>query len=199
MAAPSQGAAETRRLRGGTESRRRQVPAVLTQAAQSQVDTAEVTVGRRVQATAPSRSGVDSDCAESTQRRVAADTSRRCRVKALQKPGGGAESRRCRVPAVLTQAAPSPRSANTRRRCRFMALQRPGGGAESRRCRVPAVLTQAAPSPRSANTRRRRRFMALQRPGGGAESRRRRVPAVLTQAAPSQVTQVGTAKITVGR
>ena len=114
------------------------------------------------------------------------DTRRRRRVKALQRPGGGTESRRRRVPAVL------PRSVDTRRRRRVKALQRPCDiGAESRRRRVPVVL------PRSADTRRRLRLKALQRPGDiGAESRRRRVPAVLTQAAPSQV---GTAVITFGR
>ena len=37
-----------------------------------------------------------------------AESRRRCRVKALQRPGGVAESRRYRVPAVLTQAAQSP-------------------------------------------------------------------------------------------
>ena len=85
----------------------------------SQVGTAKITVGCRVQEAAPGPSGVDSSSAESAQRRV----------KALQKPGGGSQSRRRQVPTVLTQAAPSPRSADTRWRRRVKALQRPGGSA----------------------------------------------------------------------
>ena len=106
-----------------------------------------------------------------------ADTRRQRRVEALQRPGGGAESR---VPAVVTLAAPSPRSAARRQRryqaaapSRGAAVQRPwkapspsggnpgsAGGAQSRRCRDRG--------------RRRRRIHAAQSPSavysGGAES-----------------------------
>ena len=117
----------------------------------------------------------DSSSAESTER-PCPDTRPQRRVMTLQRPGGCAETRRRRVPAVLL------RSADTRPLRRVQALQRPGG-AESRRLRVPAMLTQAAPSPCSADTNRLRRVMALQRPGGCPESGLRRVAAVLPRSA----------------
>ena len=58
---------------------------MLTQAAQSQVGTAEVTVGRRVQAAATSRSGVESLLTQAPPNVRSADMSRRRRVKALQR------------------------------------------------------------------------------------------------------------------
>ena len=98
----------------------------------------------RIQA-APRPSGVDSGSAEYTKRRVhaastqgPAETRQWCRIQAGRVPG--------RLPAVLTQAAPSPRSTDTRQWRRVKALQRPGVGAESRRCRVQAVLTQVVES-----------------------------------------------------
>ena len=170
---------------GGAESRRRRVPVVLTQALQSQVGTSQIMVRprRRVQAAAPSSSGVDSSTAQSTQRRHqaaspsqgAAETRQRRKVQAM------APSPSC----VDSSTAECTQRPDTRRQHQVKALQKPGGVAESRRRRVSAVLTQAPPSIRSANTRQLRRVKALQRPGHSQESRQRRVPAVLIHAAPS--------------
>ena len=130
---------------GGAESNRHRVPAVLTQAppsppsantrrqhrikallrpgagrlwrriqVASQVGTAEITgaESRRLRR-------VPAVLTRAAPSAISADTRRRRRLMALQRPGGGAESRGRRVPAVLTQAPPSPHEAST-----------PCGGAE---------------------------------------------------------------------
>ena len=60
------------RVQAAQSLRRRRVPAILTQAAPSQIGTAEITIGRRVQAAVPSPFGGGGRGAES----------RRCREKA---------------------------------------------------------------------------------------------------------------------
>ena len=139
---------------GGAESTQRR-----HQATAPSQGAAETRRRRRIQApaAAPSPKGVSTQAAPSLRSRP--DTMRRRRVKALQRPNGGEESRRRRVPAVMTQAAPSPRFAGNRRQRRVKTLQRPGGGAECRRRRVPGADC---------------RVKAMQRPDGCAESRRRR-------------------------
>ena len=74
------------------------------------------------------------------QHQAAVQSQGRCREQAVAQKAGEAK-----VPAVLTQVAPSKRSAESRRRRQVKALQRPSDGAGSRRRRVPAVLTHAAP------------------------------------------------------
>ena len=139
---------------GGAESTQRR-----HQATAPSQGAAETRRRRRIQApaAAPSPKGVSTQAAPSLRSRP--DTMRRRRVKALQRPNGGEESRRRRVPAVMTQAAPSPRFAGNRRsaesrRCRDQAAAQNAGGAESQ---VP-----------TAESRRCRDQTAAQSRGGGA-------------------------------
>ena len=98
---------------------------------------------------------------------------------------------------MLTQVAPSQRSAEPKRLRLVKALQSPSDGAGSNRRGDPAVMTHAPPSPRHAESRQLRQQ-------GTAETRLRRriqgspgrVPSVLTQAA---FCQNCIAEITVGR
>ena len=118
--------------------------------------------------------------------------SRRCRDKASEQYSGGrAESRRCRVPAVLTQAAPW-------QRCRVKALQRPGGSAGSRLCRSPSCVDSgsaesakrraqaAAPSQGAAESKRRGRIKSARRPSGDDSRTAESTPCRVQAAAPTR-------------
>ena len=161
--------------------RSRRVPVVLTQAESTQrrhqeavpsKGNAEFWLRRHRVHAAPTPSGVAESRRCSYQ--AAAQSpggvkSQRCwlrplsrRVKIAQrKSRWGAESRRLpRVPAILTQAAPSPRSAETSRRRRVTVLQRPARSLTRQRRRILAALgrrvqaaalpapSQSAPLPR---------------------------------------------------